>query len=116
MTSQSNNHCSACGIAISESTSQQVTSRCPHCGNSLEPGHQTAHRPMKGGPMSQRQLILMMVLLPLLVVAMTIGSWYLIKAYRSPSVQLESQSELMKSESMTAAKNSTLQPLNFIKK
>ena len=66
--------------------------------------------------MSQRQLILMMVLLPLLVVAMTIGSWYLIKAYRLPSVQVESQYDIKESESVKSVRNSTMPTLIFIKK
>lgn len=66
--------------------------------------------------MSQRQLILMVVLLPLLVVAMTVGSWYLIKAYRLPSVHVESQSDLMESESVVLVRNSTMPTLIFIKK
>lgn len=116
MNKQSKYQCDACGMSINESHEQHPNRNCPQCGHAIESAQQAVNHSRKAGPMPHRQLILMMVLLPLLVVVMTVGSWYLIKAYRLPSVQVESQSDLMESESVTTAKNSTLQPLIFIKK
>ena len=114
MDTHSKQHCTHCGVQIPPSS--QNSNLCSQCGRQFGSPQKGVNQPPKSGPMSHRQLILLMVLLPLLVVVMTVGSWYLIKAYRLPSVQVESQSDLMESEPVTAAKNSTLQPLNFIKK
>ena len=116
MNHQSRYQCNTCGMSINESQEQRPNGSCPQCGHAIESAEQAVNYSRKAGPMPRRQLILMMVLLPLLVVVMTVGSWYLIKAYRLPSVQVESQSDLMESEPLTPEKNSTLLPKNFIKK
>jgi len=92
-------HCHNCGMSVPQSQIKQDSHICPQCGHVIDSvGH-----PPKAGRMTQRQLILMMVLLPLLVVAMTVGSWYLIKAYRLPSAGIDenpavSHAELMQYE------------------
>lgn len=85
MNNQTTIHCHHCGMTIPHSQTKQDEHICPQCGRDKE---SVKYRP-KAGRMSQRQLILMMVLLPLLVVAMTVGSWYLIKAYRLPSAEVD---------------------------
>lgn len=85
MNKQSTIPCSVCGADLSIAQSQQDSDKCSKCGavqNFVQPAFN--HLP-KSGPMSHRQLVLLMVLLPLLVVAMTVGSWYLIKMTRMPS-------------------------------
>lgn len=85
MNNQSTIYCHHCGKTIPQSQNKQLKHKCPQCGHDIE---SVGYIP-KVGRMSQRQLILMMVLLPLLVVAMTVGSWYLIKAYRLPSAEVD---------------------------
>ncbi|KAA3646905.1 MAG: hypothetical protein DWP95_03265 [Proteobacteria bacterium] len=98
MNLQANNHCSRCGLDITQAQTHRDTKLCPKCGHALDSIQQDVSQPPKTGPMSQHQLILMMILLPLLVVAMTVGSWYIIKAYRLPSVDVETPSSLIHSD------------------
>lgn len=98
MNTQSKIHCSRCGLDIAQGQTHRDTKLCPKCGHALNSIQQDGSQPPKTGPMSQRQLILIMVLLPLLVVAMTVGSWYIIKAYRLPSADVETQSILDNSD------------------
>lgn len=98
MNRQSKIYCNRCGLDITQAQTHQGTKLCPKCGHALDSIQQDVSQPPKAGPMSQRHLILMMVLLPLLVVAMTVGSWYIIKVYRLPSADAETPSALIHSD------------------
>lgn len=109
MNNQTTIHCHHCGKTIPQSQIKQLKHKCPQCGHVID----SVAYPLKAGRMSQRQLILMMVLLPLLVVAMTVGSWYLIKAYRLPSAGIDENPAVTHAEFMHNERVSLPQDIQY---